>query len=51
MTFTADYVSSGIDRRVTFTADYVSQLPEEILQRASDLLMTAGRIIGLSSAR
>ena len=34
---------SGIDRRVTFTADYVSQLPEEILQRASDLLIDCWR--------
>jgi len=28
---------------VTFTADYVSQLPEEILQRASDLLIDCWR--------
>ena len=34
---------SGIDCRVTFTADYVSQLPEEILQRASDLLIDCWR--------
>ena len=32
-------IPPSIDRRVTYTADYVSQLPEELLQRASDLLM------------